>query len=103
VSALAVTLASVFVFTGIHSPAEAFFVPRILIYAAPARRPAQESQTFNLIYSEFERPRRTFGGRVRVIGKRIGPIQRIWARASALRDAKLIGAYCAARLSLLPF
>lgn len=73
-SALAATLAGVFVFTGLRGPADVLLTPRILIYAVPARYPAPASQTFILIYMNFAPRCRAFGNRTRAIGKRIGPI-----------------------------
>jgi hypothetical protein len=103
VSTLAALLAGVFVFKGLPSPVDAFFSPRILIYAAPTRRPAPASQTFILIYRHFARHRRKFGIHSRVFGKRIGPIWGTWVRASALSCAKVIRARRTAPQSSLQF
>jgi hypothetical protein len=56
VSTLATVLAGIFVFKDLPSVVDAFFAPRILIYVAPARRPAPASQTFIFIYAQFARP-----------------------------------------------
>jgi hypothetical protein len=74
VSALAATLAGVFVFKGTPSVIDALLLPRILIYAVSTRRPAPEFLTFILIYTHFAQLRLTFSRDLRLLDRRIAPI-----------------------------